>query len=240
MPGDEVGVERRKLLAQALPYMLNIFWEARTALSPGGLAAVALNQYERVERNNKLQEGDLQLLARDLGQLDMKIEGTGRISLTLSEDQLLSFIGSYLISFFLSEGSSSSELVRTSKAREYDAALVLPGKTIFVKLCRGQLDEAALSLELERAKALNPSEVWIFPYFEIEGKDIQLDPVFVSENRILHGHLRVVPLSEVMINATGGRFFVFAVNIVNGTSGQKTDEGSLRFLLVKNVNSSQP
>jgi hypothetical protein len=240
MPEDDTTEpERRKLLAQALPYMLNVYWEARTTFSPGGLAAVALNQYERVEQNHKLQRVDLELLAHDLGQLDMKIEGAGRISLTLSKDQLLGFIRNYLISYFLSQGSSSSELVRT-KGKDYDATLTLPSKTIFVKLRKSSLDEAAINLELERAKALNPSEVWIFPYFGIEGKDIRFDPVFVSEDRILYGHLRVVPVSEVMTAATGGRFFAFAVNTINGVSVPKPDEDSLRLLLVKNVTSSPP
>ena len=219
--------------------MLNAFWEAHTALSPGGLITIALNDFQRAERDFKLQQQDLALLARDLGQLDMKIEGPGRISLTLSREQFLGFIRNYLVARFLGEGSARSDLVALPNSKDYDASLGLPSRTIFVKLGKDPLDEHTLELELESAKAVNPSEVWIFAYYETEERDIRLDPSFVSENRILYGHLRVIPASQVMREATGGRFFAFVLGKRKDfPESNLSQEDSVRFLLVKDVASA--
>jgi hypothetical protein len=239
MSGDSgPEVERRKILSQALPYVLNFYWEARTALSPGSLASAALDQYQRVERDMKLQQQEVAALARDLGNLDMNIEGTGRISLTLKKDQLLNFVSDYLVLHFLTEGSGGKGLVAAPKGSGYDGLLGLPSKTVFVKLQRDPLEQNLLDEEVEKTKAINPSEVWIFSYFESRAKDIKLDPVFVSENRILYGHVRIVPITDVIKEATRGRFFVFAVRAAAGAEQKQGDDDSLRLLLIKNIDST--
>src|SRR5487761_188150 len=109
MGEEPVEEERRKILARSLPFMISAVWEAHAALSPANLASVAASEYQRLETNAKLREEEMKSLTQDIGRLNLQAESTGRISLTLSRNEILELVGNYLISQFRNDGSAGAQ-----------------------------------------------------------------------------------------------------------------------------------
>ena len=195
-----------------MTYMFGIFWQARSAISPTNLASVAVDQFQKVESNVKLQREELKALTRDLGNLQLQVEGTGRLSFSLSREQILGLAENYLSSKFVNEGGTTSpftiypKVVRADVNKKLDGALHLPSRTIFVKLTKHLMDERTLQQEVEKAREQNPSDTWIFTHQESQRIDVKFEPFFVSENRILWGHFRVMPLTDLIKEISYGHF----------------------------------
>ncbi|MDG6906412.1 MAG: hypothetical protein JRN20_11570 [Nitrososphaerota archaeon] len=221
-------LERRRMLGKAIPFVLNTFWQAHTLMSPVGLASAAVDQYQRMEKVVESQQRELENLFADIGQLDLQIEGTSRISLSLSRDQLLILIGNYLNSTFIREGNGRLELANMQGSEGFDAILNLPSRSVFVMLRNTSLDGIAVEKDLELAKSLNPSEVWIFGFSEQQRMDVKLDPVFVGENTVLRGRFRIIPVSDMLKEVSDGKFKAYVQSALE--NGRKA-----RFLLVKNT-----
>ena len=211
--------------------MLNAFWQAHTVMSPVGLATAAVDQYQRMEKDLKEQQKELTNLYADIGQLNIQIEGMSRLSLSLSRDQLLMLIESYLNVIFMSEGIGSLELRTIDKQSGFDGILNLPHRSVFVKLYNTTPDDSVIEKELETAKSLNPSEVWIFSYDGSRRIDIRLDPAFLGENRVIRGRFRMMPFSDLLKLTSGGKFTACVQS--------STEDGNVRFLLTKNAQSAQ-
>lgn len=221
-------VERRKMLSKALPYFLNAFWQAHTAMSPVGLASAAIDQYQKIEKDLKDQQEEITNLFADFGQLDLMIEGMSRLSLSLSRDQLLALIGNYLCTKFVRETNGNYELVTKQEQNGFDGVLYLPSRSVFVKLCKTSLQDGMLEQELETAKSLNPSELWIFSFNDHQRMDIKLDPVFAGENKVLRGRLRVIPVADLFKEISGGKFTAYTQSSIG-------DDEKARFILHKNT-----
>jgi hypothetical protein len=206
MAEESVERERRKLLANSLPLMLNAIWEAHAALSPVNLASTALSQYQKLEKDAKLQQEELRSLIQDLSDLNLHTEGTGRLSLTLTRDQLLELIENYLVLQYLNQGSTGAKFTISKNIHGYDGMLSLPNKEIFTSLIEEKIDNNWIFDEISKAQTLNPSEIWIFTYQEEQRSDILFGPVFVSENRILRGRFRLMPVTSLLKLITKERF----------------------------------
>jgi hypothetical protein len=197
---------RRKVLVQALPFMLNVLWEARSVLSPGKLVATAVDQYSKFEKDIEKQRIEFNSLFQDLTDLDLEVNGLGRLSLTLDRGQALALIGNFLTLRFMSESSRGAEFVIQSEGSEYDAVLNLPMRRIFASLRREFLNNSAMASEVEKVKDLNPSEAWIFCCQDGMSKEIPFDPIFVNETLVLRGALRILSVSAVFDDLSKGRF----------------------------------
>jgi hypothetical protein len=206
MEEEPLEAERRKLLVKSLPFMLNAAWEARSILSPMGLASAALSRYEDLEQRTKMREEKLmKSLAREVGHLDIKPAGAGVLSLSISRGELAELISNYLVTEFIDEGSSGQKLL-PSKLPDYDLVLNLPAKSIFAKLVHKEIDQSWVYKETDKAERLNPSQVWIFACKDDWRVDIRFKPVFVRENTILHGRFRLLPVTDLLRMITKGEF----------------------------------
>ncbi|MDG6904851.1 MAG: hypothetical protein JRN20_03600 [Nitrososphaerota archaeon] len=205
MEKEPVESERRKILAKSLPFVLNAVWEAHSVLNPVRLASTAASEFQRLEEDGKRKELEIKSLARDIGNLNLRTDNEGRLSLILTRDQLLEIAGNYLISQFLSEGSFGAHFETSSKPPDYDGMLNLPNKAIFAKIVETEIDQNWIFNEADKAVELNPSEVWIFNYND-QRFDVRFDPIFISEGKILRGRFKLIPATELISFATKGLF----------------------------------
>ena len=226
---EALAEERRKLLAKSLPFMLNAVWEARSLMSPAGLASRAISEYQKFEKNTNLQRDEIKSLTKQISNLDIQAEGTGRISLSLTRAELLELIGNYLVSRFLNVGSSGAKFSQVSIA-DYDGTLRLPDRSIFAKLIQEGVDQQRVFSEVDKAESLNPSEVWLFTYDASKRSDILFGPIFVSENKILRGRFRLMPVTDIFSDITRGHFS--ALILSEGRMGD-AEEARTRFVFVK-------
>src|SRR5579875_1834327 len=107
-------VDRRKVLTKAIPFMLNALWEAHSAMNPGKLATLAADRYRKIENEIKSEREEILVVLGKLPYLDLEVNGTGRLSLTLSREHILALIERYLSTKFANEGGKSAKSVATS------------------------------------------------------------------------------------------------------------------------------
>lgn len=226
---DSIEEDRRKLLAKSMPFMLNALWEAHTALSPANLASKAVSEFQRFENTTRSQEEEMRDLTKEIDHLKLKSEGTGRLSLTLTREEILELVGNYLVSQFLNEGSAGSRFIISENYHGYDGMLSLAYKTIFVKLVEEKIDQKWVFAEIDKAENLNPSEVWIFAYNEDQRSDIRFGPVFVSENKVLFGRFKLMAVTDLLKGITKGRFSATIMGSEISDDGKKRT----RFLLAR-------
>jgi ribosomal protein S15P/S13E len=230
---DEEGPvegERRKILAKSLPFMINAAWEAHAALSPMNLASTAVSEYQKMEKDAKLQENEVRSLVKAIENLNLKSEGRGRLSLTLTRNQIVDLVGYYLVTKFLTEGSWGSKFKR-STLPEFDVSLSLANRTIYAKFVREKMNDDRLFGEVDKAETLNPCEVWVFSLEKDRRFDVRFDPVFLSETKILRGRFRLGPATEVLQELLKGKF---SVDVQAGEGGGN-EENQFRFLLTRVV-----
>jgi hypothetical protein len=207
--------------------MINAAWEAHNALSPLNLASSAINEYQKSERNARVQEEEFKSLVKQIDHLNLRNEA-GRLSLTLDRKQILELIGIFLVNQFLTEGSWGSKFEVTDNHEGYDGMLGLANKMVFAKLVGETVSEKWVFAEADKAEKLNPSEVWIFMLQEGPRSDIKFGPVFVSEHKVLRGRFRVLTVTDLLKSITKGRFVARL-----DTTATKTNDGN-RFILARN------
>jgi hypothetical protein len=233
---EKVALDRRRLLAKSLPFVLNAAWEVHSVFSPAGLTLRAVSEYERLESNSKLQKEELKTLTEQIGQLDVHSEGTGRISLALTRGELLEVIGNFLVLQFLNEGSRGARFMPISReSSDYDRMLRLPDKRVFAKLLEKGVSQDQVSIEMEEAKKLNPSETWILTYENNHRLDITFDPVFVSEKKILHGRFKILPVTDMFNTITKGHFTASIERAQEGPGTEKIVGPKTRFLFKRTL-----
>ena len=215
--------DRRRMLIQAVPFAANILWKTHTALSPAKLASAAMNGYTNIEKDISSRLMELRAVFNDIPGVDLQYDRRGEISLSLPKAQLLGLMGNYLKSRY----SASSQPAMFLPGHDgYDGTAFLTDRTVFVKLVKSELD-LQLETEIERAKKLNPSDVWIFSQGQIRS-EFEFDPVFLSENKILRGHLRVMPTSSIITEISGRKYRAFSRDF------ESTDD-NLHFRLTRNI-----
>ncbi len=223
---ESLEIERRKIVAKSLPFMLNALWEAHSLLSPASLASRAALEYAKFQSNNRLKEEEIQSLLRQVGHIEFRSEGTGRISITLTREELLELIGSYLVGEFLNEGGSGEEFATLPKNdSDFDGMLKLPDKTIYAKLLERRMDRSGVYLEIDKAQTMNPSEVWIFSCSDELRSDVLFAPIFLSESMILRGRFRLMPITDVLNSITKGRFSASIIKRSAETDNELPGEG---------------
>jgi hypothetical protein len=216
------------MLGQALPFMLNAFWEAHSFVAPSRLAAAAIDRYSMAEDHSEVERRQLGALLRDLMNTEPEISGTEEMSLFISREQLLALIGRYLSREFSREGGRDTVLEIHEHDSGLDGTFALVTRSVYVKLYYSSRDVNQANADYERAKSLNPSEFWIFYYDRaLFGKDVQFDPVFVSENKILRGRFRMLNVVEIFPALTEGR-----LTATIGDFGR--DDFKVKFLISKN------
>jgi len=220
---------RRKVLVQALPFMLNVLWETRSVMSPGKLVATAVDRYSKFEKDIQSQRIEFNSLFQDLTDLNLEVNGLGRFSLTLNREQTIVLIGNYLAQHFMNESSRGAGFVTQPEGSDYDAVLNLPLRRVFAALRSEFLSESAKASELLKDRKLNPSEVWIFCCRDGMSEEILFDPIFVNENTVLRGALRILSVCTVFDDLSKGRFRAH-VEYQESTGGKIE---KIRFLLMK-------
>jgi hypothetical protein len=219
-------------LEKLIPYLIGGLWQAHDALSPMGLIARVTDQYQKINENTAASAEELSSIIREVKSLDLRILETGRLSLTLSQEQLLVLIGNYLTKKYARNGATSGSIMIETESGGHEqgsqAILSLPNRAIYVRLCENALGQEALEHELAEAKSRNPSETWIVSYLGSQKADYLLEPVFLAENLILRGHFRVMTVSDLLSEITQRRFVASLEEFVKKES---TSKSSARFIL---------
>lgn len=201
-------IERRGVLSKIVPFAINAAWEAHAALSPGKLATVAVEEYKRIGSETQEQQRELEALIAGVSSLKLEPISTRRFRLRLGAGQVLDLLESHLARSFAREAKIGPGLTRSRG--ELVAQMLLPGRSVLGRVIWGSHSSDVIDLqkELERARLANPSETWIvIVTSDFEQRiDVQLDPIFVGENRILQGRFRVLSIADLLGEATGERF----------------------------------
>lgn len=228
MSDDVVATERRKILAKSLPYMLSAVWEAHQVLSPGYLASTAVEQYEKIEKNARINREELAAVTRYVGMLNLQSDGTGRLSVTLTKSQLLALIANYLSAQYFGQSSRDAELIPSPAVEGYDGMLTLPSKSVFVRVLKEDLDKEMWVKEVNKAETLNPNDVCIICHETSHKTDILFDPVFVGENKVQRGRFRLMSLADLFGEISKKKF-----TAIIEKSKEPLQDDSVRILFVK-------
>jgi hypothetical protein len=215
-------LDRRRMLRKTIPFAANLLWETRSALSPAKLASSTVNGYTKIENDLKMQRAELSDMLGDIPEPGLSYGREGLL-LAMSRSQFLTLSRNYLRMVLL--GKNNRAINFSLSHPEYDAVAYLTDRTIFVKLQKSELDISQTEIEIEKARKLNPSEVWIFSHKDIAPNDFRFDPIFISENKVLRGHLRIMPASAVVTTVCGGKYAASSLDT------SSTDE--FRFLLTR-------
>ena len=196
--GDDV--ERRALLVKALPYLVAAYWEAGTQLTPSSLLTRILETYENLREDIASERDNLQSMLSDLNDLKINFED-GKLSFDLDRQTALDLIAAYLKKSFAKDGGttaiSKTFAAELAELQHYDAELKLPDRSIYARLLFRELRNDELSTFREEAQRRPASEYWLFC---LKGKefDIRLEPVFVSENKVMFGRVRCLSFSRIL------------------------------------------
>jgi hypothetical protein len=214
-----------------IPYLVRVYWETNTALSPARLFSEALRHYDdKLDSESiELQKENLKSVLGDIRELEISLDTQDRLSLTLSKGRILDFIEDYVKKKFSTEGGSdmSYKSLSVDVEEEPMGLLILPYRNIYTMLLRPEPTPEVVNRCLRLAKRLLPSELWVFtwkdPSYEL---DLRLEPVFIDESTTLFGRLKVVSLSTLFYEIFGRKFDVLVVN-------QDKLTGSIRISLKK-------
>ncbi|MGA2665423.1 MAG: hypothetical protein ABSF83_10805 [Nitrososphaerales archaeon] len=203
MPASEEG--RRKFLRSVLPFALGAYLEAQRVLSPAGLVKQALDRDGGSAAADPEEEAR-EMLAR-VTDLDAKFEG-GRLVVHIDRATALDLVEARLRrSFARSEAGMTAGLRRAPPHRQVadlDGEFRLSDRSIYLKFVPAGTPAAELtSSYLERARAMNPSELWLLtPGEEGTRVDVTFEPIF-RERRITRGGLRTLAVSSVLRDVVG-------------------------------------
>ena len=204
---DQQGNSRRELVTKLLPFIAVSAIKMGMLTSPLGIITSAANTYNRtVERQGEKIE-DLLPLLPGVERLNVEVSGPDAVTFTLQKQDVASCAEQYLARLFRSEGAAGSRAGPASPSGEesrFDYVLRLPSKNVYLKL-EDELTEEGATRLLGAARKLNPAEVIVVARGGVSVDEV-LDPVFVSENKILRGRVRTMPTSELLSAFFGDRF----------------------------------
>jgi hypothetical protein len=198
---------RRRLLASLLPYIIELYGEFRGYLDPATILSRASAHLSSLERRMLDQEWSVRSALSDIEGLRVSFEEDG-LSLTLEKPLILEVLGQYIRLSMVDEGAHSARLGGggvLGRGLAYDAVASLPHKNIYLRLdLEAVLDPKDV---VEEVRDITPSELWLITSSGGPGA-IRLEPVFLSENRVLFGWVRRVPLDRVLNRLLRGRYEV--------------------------------
>jgi hypothetical protein len=200
---------RRDLLTKLLPYVAVSAIKVGLAGSPLNVLTNAATKYNEDAEKTKGMVKDLLPLLPGFEKLQISVVGSNAVSFVMQRQDLQSCAEVYLSKVFKlqgSDGSPSGSPQGEGGGAMFGYVLRLPFKSVYLKVVE-VLDEAEASKLLDFARKANPAEVWIVAD---AGKSIdqKLDPVFVSENKVLRGRVKSVATVEMLREFFGGRFSV--------------------------------
>ena len=208
---------RRDLITKLLPYVAFSAIKVGIAGSPINVLTSAATKYNEDAEKTKGLVKDLLPLIPGYEKLQVSVVGSNTVSLVMQRQDLLSCAEVYLSKVFKMDGSSGAPSGPTRSGSDegvFPYVLRLPSKTVYLKVVE-QLTETELSSALAFARKANPAEVWIV---SDTGKSIdqRLDPVFVSESKILRGRVKSVTTAEMLREFFGGKFAVALERLEQG------------------------
>lgn len=214
---------RRELITKLLPYVAISAVRMGLTGSPLSVLTSAATKYNEEAEKTKGMVKDLLPLLPGFEKLQITAVGSNAVSLVMQRQDLLSCAEVYLSKVFRFEGSDSAP----SSAPEggggearFDYLLRLPLKSVYLKVVE-ELDETEVSSLLDFGRRTNPAEVWVVADAG-RSVDQRLDPVFISESKILRGRVKSVTTAEMLREFFGGRFTVAL---------EKLEQGSLKVTL---------
>jgi len=214
---------RRDLITKLLPYVAVSTIKAGISASPLNVLTAAATKYNQDAEKTMGAVKDLLPLIPGFEKLQVTVVGSNAVSLVLQRQDLLSCGEVYLSKVFKQDGSDgarSGSPQGEAEKRMFPYVLYLPLKNVYLKVVE-DLTLADVSSLVEFARKLNPAEVWVVVD---SGRtvDQKLDPVFVSESKILRGRVKSVSTAEMLREFFGGKF---AVTL------QPADQNSLKVTL---------
>ena len=206
MAGPEEGNPRRELVTKLLPFIAVSAIRLGVLTSPLGIISSAASRYNATVQKPGEKIGDLLPLLPGIEKLHVETSGPDGVTLTLQREDVTWCAEEYLAKVFGREGAAGARSgAPVGKAEEgFDRVFRLPSRNVYLKLMAELTDRDAEKL-LEATRALNPSEVIVIAD-RGGSKDTLLDPVFVSENRVMRGRFRTISTAELVSEFFGKRF----------------------------------
>jgi hypothetical protein len=199
---------RRTLLAKAIPYLVSAYWEVGARVSPAAVLTRIVEEFEDVREQMGVERDRLQSVVSDLDRLNPAFQN-GKLAFDLDRTTALDLIATFLKKSFVKEGGTAGTFrilpAQLAKGRHYDAELKLPDRSVYTRLLFRDLGEDEMSSYLEEAHRAAPSEYWVFSFKE-DSLDFRLQPVFVSENKVIFGRLRYLPLMRLLEEMLGKHY----------------------------------
>lgn len=225
-------LERRKLLADGVAFAIAAYLKTGSILNPNSLASTALGRETGPTHQGEKQRENLELQP-ELVALAHHIQGIraafdeGKLIVFIDRPTILGLIERMLkMSFARQDSAAAAQFEVEAKPvadDDHDGALVLPNRSIFIKLIPEGQDTVDIATRyLRRAVDANPSEYWLFAVNEGD-LDIPFEPVFTA-GRILRGRLKVVDACSVIEEIVGEGHRVI---------GERDVDGGLRFTISK-------
>ena len=207
MDPPETSGSRRELIAKLLPFIAVSAIKMGVMTSPLGIITSAANRYNETVERPAERIGDLLPLLPGIEKLRVEVNGAGSVALTLERGEVSSCAEEYLRRLYSLEGGGRTRVGVPSSAEgggTFGHVLRLPSRNIYLKVTEELTQQEAASL-LDLARRMNPSEVLIVADTGA-GADERLDPVFVSENKIMRGRFRSISTAEMLAGFFGNRF----------------------------------
>ena len=217
---------RRDLLTKLLPNIAFSAVKAGISGSPISVLTDAATKYNADAEKTKGIVRDLLPLIPGYEKLQITIIGSNAVSLVMQRQDLLSCAEVYLSRQFKRDGSEGARAGVPGGEVErgiFPYVMHLPLKSVYLKVVENLSDEEITKL-LEHAKKVNPAEVWVIADTG-KGIDERLEPVFVSESKILRGRVKSVPTAAMLREFFGGRF-----SVALDPTGQKSVKVTLRLI----------
>lgn len=191
-----------------LPYLLDAYSTYRSVtapFSPAGLIARTVRASPSSQARS-LQEDDPGLQS-EVEKLDLRTLAPGIFSFQITREQLMDLVEDRLRSAFAGLGGKHCRFIR---ADANSAVLVLPSKSVHVKLATDADPEEREGAFRELAEKRNPSDSWVITMSAKE-VDERLPPKSLNEGRVVRGRFRMVPVARLMAECFGSRYDVVAV-----------------------------
>lgn len=188
-------------------------------MSPVKVLSGAVDRYNQSTTETEKKVKDLLPLLPAFEKLQLQVVGSNTVQFVLGRADIMSCAEQYLARFFRSEGAGGAPSGQPStKGGEagLDYVLRLPSRNVYLKML-DTVDDTEASRLRELARELNPAEVWVFSDGG-ETLDERLDPVFVSEGKVLRGRLRSMTNAAMLYEFFGRKFSVASEPLADGTA----------------------
>jgi hypothetical protein len=230
--GQETGTlssdeERRKMVLGILPYLFNVYKEARAYLSPPEVLSMALERYGSQGQRILNEREALSSALRSVRGLEMSYN-EGVFAFRIDRDVALEAFGSFLKDLYRRDGSAGSPfaIAPYEEGSWYDAELRLPLKSVYAKLELRRLDSMEEARLVQKASDLGASELWMITSVD-EDVSMSSRPAFVRDNVVLFGQVKRVGLPKIIRTILGEGHLVIVMEKDDGihVAVAKADSG---------------